>query len=78
MHNNAQCTGYSDQQAGIAAGVMIFTGLVIGSLTTARLFASGSKKLFQIGSFIVGPLARRWQKQEEVFSTVGALVVVTV
>jgi len=39
-------TGYSDQQAGIAAGVMIFTGL--------------------IGSFIVGPLARRWQKQEEV------------
>ena len=42
LHNNAQCTGYSDQQAGIAAGVMIFTGLVIGSLTTARLFVRGS------------------------------------
>jgi len=39
-------TGYSEQQAGIAAGVTIFTGL--------------------IGSFIVGPLARRWGKQEEV------------
>ena len=31
-----------------------------------EILVRGSKKLFQIGSFIVGPLARRWQKQEEV------------